>query len=29
MPVTVPVNISSVMYVQVRMIAAIAYMGGV
>jgi uncharacterized protein (DUF697 family) len=28
MPVTVPANISSVMYVQVRMIAAIAHMGG-
>jgi len=28
MPVTIPANISSVMYVQVRMIAAIAYMGG-
>jgi len=28
MPVTVPANISSVMYVQVRMIAAIARMGG-
>lgn len=27
MPVTIPANISSVMYVQVRMIAAIAYMG--
>ena len=28
MPVTVPANISSVMYVQIRMIAAIAHMGG-
>lgn len=28
MPVTIPANISSVMYVQVRMIAAIAHMGG-
>jgi hypothetical protein len=28
MPVTVPANITSVMYVQVRMIAAIAHMGG-
>lgn len=28
MPVTIPANISSVMYVQVRMIAAIARMGG-
>nr|WP_316347218.1 hypothetical protein [Desulfuromonas acetoxidans] len=28
MPVAVPANISSVMYVQIRMIAAIAYMGG-
>lgn len=28
MPVTIPANISSVMYVQVRMIAAIAKMGG-
>lgn len=28
MPVTIPANISSVMYVQVRMIAAIAQMGG-
>lgn len=27
MPVTIPANISSVMYVQVRMIAAIAHMG--
>lgn len=27
MPVTIPANITSVMYVQVRMIAAIAYMG--
>ena len=28
LPVAIPVNISSVIYVQVRMIAAIAYMGG-
>ena len=28
LPVTVPANISSVLYVQIRMIAAIAYMGG-
>jgi len=28
MPVAIPANISSVMYVQIRMIAAIAYMGG-
>jgi len=28
MPVTIPANISSVMYVQIRMIAAIAHMGG-
>ena len=28
MPVTIPANISSVMYVQIRMIAAIAYIGG-
>ncbi|PCI21781.1 MAG: EcsC family protein [SAR324 cluster bacterium] len=28
MPVTVPSNISSVMYIQIRMIAAIAHMGG-
>lgn len=28
MPVTIPANISSVMYVQIRMVAAIAYMGG-
>jgi len=28
MPVTIPVNISSVTYVQIRMIAAIAHMGG-
>ena len=28
MPVTIPANIASVMYVQVRMIAAIAYLGG-
>lgn len=28
MPVTIPANISSVMYIQVRMIAAIAHMGG-
>lgn len=28
MPVTIPANISSVMYIQVRMIAAIATMGG-
>ena len=28
MPLTIPVNISSVMYVQIRMIAAIAHMGG-
>lgn len=28
LPVAIPANISSVMYVQVRMIAAIAYMGG-
>ncbi|WP_261381489.1 EcsC family protein [Paenibacillus cremeus] len=28
MPVTIPANIASVMYVQVRMIAAIAYIGG-
>lgn len=28
MPVTIPVNVGSVMYIQVRMIAAIAHMGG-
>lgn len=28
MPVAIPANIASVMYVQIRMIAAIAYMGG-
>jgi uncharacterized protein (DUF697 family) len=28
MPVTIPMNLSSVMYVQTRMVAAIAYMGG-
>lgn len=28
LPVAIPANIASVMYVQVRMIAAIAYMGG-
>lgn len=28
LPVTVPANIASVMYVQIRMIAAIAHMGG-
>lgn len=28
MPITVPANIASVIYVQIRMIAAIAYMGG-
>ncbi|WP_165024732.1 EcsC family protein [Dysgonomonas sp. ZJ279] len=28
MPLTVPANVASVIYVQVRMIAAIAYMGG-
>jgi hypothetical protein len=28
LPVAVPANISSVLYVQIRMIAAIAYMGG-
>ena len=28
LPVTIPANISSVMYVQMRMIACIAYMGG-
>lgn len=28
MPVTIPSNITSVMYVQIRMIAAIAHMGG-
>lgn len=28
MPVTIPANVSSVLYVQMRMIAAIAYMGG-
>lgn len=28
LPVTIPANIASVMYVQVRMIAAIAHMGG-
>lgn len=28
LPVAIPANISSVMYVQLRMIAAIAYMGG-
>ena len=28
MPVTIPANITSVMYIQVRMIAAIAHMGG-
>ena len=28
MPVTIPVNLASVIYVQIRMIAAIAYIGG-
>lgn len=28
LPVTIPVNISSVLYVQIRMIAAIAHLGG-
>ena len=28
MPVAIPANLASVMYVQIRMIAAIAYMGG-
>jgi len=28
LPVAIPANIASVMYVQIRMIAAIAYMGG-
>jgi len=28
MPVTIPVNLASVMYVQIRMIAAIAHIGG-
>jgi uncharacterized protein (DUF697 family) len=28
MPVTIPANISSVMYIQIRMIAAIAHIGG-
>lgn len=28
MPITVPANITTVMYVQIRMIAAIAYIGG-
>jgi len=28
MPVTIPANLASVLYVQVRMIAAIAYLGG-
>jgi len=28
MPVTIPANLASVMYVQIRMIAAIAHMGG-
>lgn len=28
MPLTVPANVASVVYVQIRMIAAIAYMGG-
>lgn len=28
MPITIPANITSVMYVQIRMIAAIAHMGG-
>jgi len=28
MPVTIPANLASVMYVQIRMVAAIAYMGG-
>ena len=28
MPLTIPANISSVMYIQIRMIAAIAQMGG-
>lgn len=28
MPVTIPANIASVMYVQIRMIAAIAHLGG-
>ncbi|MGV0967577.1 EcsC family protein [Empedobacter falsenii] len=28
MPVTIPANIASVLYIQIRMIAAIAYLGG-
>lgn len=28
MPVTIPANIASIIYVQIRMVAAIAYMGG-
>jgi len=28
MPLTIPANISSVMYIQIRMVAAIAHMGG-
>ena len=28
LPVSIPANISSVLYIQIRMIAAIAYMGG-
>lgn len=28
MPITIPANIASVLYVQIRMIAAIAYLGG-
>ncbi len=28
LPISIPVNITSVMYIQIRMIAAIAYMGG-
>lgn len=28
MPITIPANLASVLYVQIRMIAAIAYMGG-
>lgn len=28
LPVTIPVNVSSVMYIQMRMIACLAYMGG-
>ena len=28
MPITIPANISSVLYVQIRMVAAVAYMSG-